>query len=487
MRFQVLSTCLAISGLLVACDSGDDGEKTEQPDAFVGGGSGGGAGGAGGTGGDTGGAGGGAGETQVRMSYIRRVEPRDGGEVTNDLYVFDVRSGTEHNLTGALGDEVDCATRVCALNEKMNTLGWMERVAGGGFTLYVAPVDVTDNVERMEVLIDQKREVATNVVGFGFTGDDTIGDIVVYSQGAAAGSQDLLDVVAEPVGGEDDAACPSIEEPYKCQQIVGSVNVNGAFKVAREGRVVIRANTDLSSMTIGFTNLVTGAQQDLYIFGEAGGTGSMFSGNLPIALSPDGAKLAVFTDSDFVWQLNMLDVSPNPPAPTVVDLFESPTNPDGTCMREDPFNFNQVRFDPRFSADSAEMFFLATGDCTIRDNPGSSRDDFDILSIPTASPSVDAVTNVTNNPRANHWSNHSIQYYDLSPDGSQVAFVAPREFDIQSQSIWVLDVDSGEYDCSRGTASAGIDGRSHCEYINGEIQNASVQHRNVRYHRALVR
>ncbi|MFN3201829.1 MAG: hypothetical protein ACE366_25720 [Bradymonadia bacterium] len=487
MRSRVLSTCLAISGLLVGC-GGDDSGGDEQgpPDAFVGGGAGGGEGGAGG-GGEGGMAGGGGGEERVRMSFVRRIEPRDGGSLTNDLVVFDIQDGVEHNLTAGLDGEVDCGARLCALNASMTTLGWLQRGDSGRFSLFVAPVEVTSNVEDMRVLIDQKREVDTDVISFAFTGDDVVGDLVVYSRGTAAGAQDLLDVIAVPVTGEDEAACPSIEEPYKCKQIVGSVNVNGGFKVGSRGRVVIRATTDLSSMTIGFTNLVTGAQQDLYIFGEMGGTGSMFSGTLPIGLSPDGSYLAVFTDSNFMWRMNILQVVPNPPPPEVIDLFESPTNPDGTCARQAPFNFNQVRFDPRFTANGEQMFFLATGDCSIRNTAGASRDDFDILSVDPSTPSTDAIANITNNPRANHWSNHSIQYYDLSPDGSQVAFIAPREFDIQSHSIWVMDVESGEFDCTQGTSSPGIDGRDRCEFVSGEVQNASVKHRNLQYHTVTAR
>jgi len=443
-----------------------------------------------GMGGGAGGNGGGSGLTEehVRLSYVKRVAPRDGSSPIVDMVVYDFNDNEEFNLTSG-GGVVDCATTLCRLNADMTWIGWLEP-GDGGFVLKVAPVDVT----RKRVLIDQVREVRDEVFNFEFTTyranrDDPSSDIVqiIYTRGQAAGSNDRIDVVVEPAAGFDEDACGGEPGPT-CRNLVGDINSDGDFRVTGFGSLIILVETTLSTMTLNFYNLSNGAQQTIYTFGEQMMTGSMFSGRHPIGLSPNAEYLAVFTRDDFIWRANALVAAPNPPNPEVHDLFEVKTSPEGDCRRMGDYFFNQVQFNPVFSADSEWIYFLAKGDCSQRRenaNP-TNRDDYDVLRLQANVSGP--VENVTRNLRASHWSNHDMGDFDLSPDGTHLAFTAQRPNNARSRAIWVIDPTSeGAYNCDRGEPiNSVIDGRQRCEFIADDRENADVTYRDLTFHTVTV-
>ncbi len=470
---------LAAGPMLSACDGdGGGGEPMRFDAAVVDGGGTDGAGGAGGGSGET--------EERLRLSYTKRVQPRDGSPAFVDMVVYDFEDNEEYNLTGGEG-VVDCVTKICRLNDDMTWIGWLESdPAGGGFLLMVAPVDVVRKV----VLTDQARQVDDGVNDFRFTTysadplDDAAPEVelVIYSKGQAADIDDRIDVRASPVAAPDEEACANGGSLPDCPALVGLINTNGGFRVTQLGSLIILIETTLSTMTLNFFNVSSGAQSTIYTFGEQMMTGSQFDGRQPIGFSPDATYLAVFTKDDLVWRLNTLQARPNPPEPTVHPLWELESNPDGDCFRAMPYNFNEVRFDPVFSQDSEWIYFLSRGDCSSRptnENP-TNRDDFDILRINRMLQGP--VENVTQNLRASHWSNHDIGDFDLSPDGTRLVFTAQRPNQATNRSIWLIDPATGDYDCSRGESLPVIDGRERCEFIADDRNGADVTLRDLNFH-----
>jgi hypothetical protein len=482
MRIQWLVTGLGALALVIGCtdantgDSGGGGGIVLTNDGSMGAGG-------------NGGAGGGSGETveHLRLSYVKRVAPRNGAAPVVDMVVYDFDDNEEFNLTSG-GGVVDCGTALCRLNADMTWIGWLEPGAGG-FVLKVAPVDPT----RKRVLVDQMREVRDEVHNFEFTTyradrNDPSSDIVqvIYTRGQAAGSDDTIDVVVEPAAGYNPGECGGEPGPT-CRNLVGAINSDGDFRVTSFGSLVILVETTLSTMTLNFFNLSNGAQQTIYTFGEQMMTGSMFSGRHPIGLAPDASYLAVFTRDEFIWRVNALVASPNPPDPEVHDLFEVKTHPEGDCRRMGDYNFNQVQFNPVFSSDSQWIYFLAKGDCSQRrdnENP-TNRDDYDILRIRADVSGL--VENVTRNLRASHWSNHDMGDFDLSPDGARIAFTAQRPNNARSRAVWIIDPENGNYNCDRGEPIVSIiDGRERCEFIADDRENADVIYRDLTFHTVAV-
>jgi hypothetical protein len=423
-------------------------------------------------------------EEHLRISYVKQVSSREGGQPSLDLVVYDFKDDEEINLTSGLGEQgVDCATNLCRLNSDMSWVGWI----GQGSSLNVAPVDIGQK----RVRIDQARVVAERLVrNFEFTNyipnpdAPTEGVIpqIVYSRGQQMGSDGTIDVYAEPVAGFDADAC--VEASPSCQNLIGVITTNGGFRVTNDGSLIILIETTLSTMTLKFYNLATTAQQTLFTFGEQNQTGSQFSGRLPIALAPDASYLAVFTNDTFLWRLHTLQAIPSPPDPTSLTLFEGSTHPEGDCRRMGAFAFNEVRFNPVFSRDSEWIYFLAHGPCSRQGDPPTNRDDYDILRV---SRGLDGeVENVTNNFRASHWSNHNIGDFALSPDGTQLAFTAERMNNRNSKAIWIINPENGAYDCSRKSPLPVLDERERCEFISDDSTGVDATYRDLRFHRVQV-
>ena len=438
-----------------------------------------------------GGQGGGATAEHLRLSYIKESRPKAAGvQPVVDLVVYDFEDDEEINLTNGEG-VVDCITRSCQLNAGMTWVGWIE----GGGRLKVAPVALGEK----RIKTDEVREVADNVQQFSFTtfvpnpDEPTEGAIpqIVYSRGQQMGSDGTIDVYVEPVAGFDEDSC--VEPTPECQSLIGTVTTNGGFRVTGIGSLVILIETTLSTMTLKFYNIATTAQQTLYTFGEMNMTGSQFSGRLPIGLAPDASFLAIFTNNEFQWRMHTLQAIPMPPPPNTQNLFNSMTSAQGDCQGAEASNedgsrtirsFNEVRFNPVFSADSEWIYFLAHGDCTQQIEPTSNRDDYDIFRMNRNLEGEPE--NVTRTARGNHWSNHSIGDFAVSPDGTQLVFSGERMNNRNSRAIWLINPMDGSYDCSRKAELPVPDGRTRCEFISDDSTDFDAVYRDLRFHEVLV-
>ena len=414
-----------------------------------------------------GGATGGVGTQEVvreRLSYVKQTSV--DGETKAELHVFDFDANQEINLSSS-SQLVDCLTRQCSLSPNQDWVGWLEMMGAGGFRLRAAPVDKVNN----RILDDQVIDVADNVDAFDFGLDVRTTPpkvTVVYSQvdSASAATKDIL---VRPL-----EACTD------CAEVIGTVNANGGFRVTEVDGLFILIETTISSMTIRLFNLTTGSQQEIAYFGAENMTGSQFSANHPIGLSPDSTFLTVFTRVDFLWKINRVEARPEAPAPMVHELFETETSRSGTCMRDGNYFFQNVIGDPIFSADSQHVYFLVSGECnmTASENP-TNRPDFEILRIgQDVSGPVENVSQIAHN---SSWTNHGISTWSINGDGTKLVFDGERPTNASSKSLWLIDLETGEYDCSQGRARPGIDGIPRCEFVFDERSNAQVSFQSLKF------
>ena len=422
-----------------------------------------------------GGAGGGVGtriEVRERLSFVKKVSGDDGDEY--DLFVYDFDLDDEINLTEG-ADEVDCGTRSCKLNDGQRWVGWLARQPNGSFNLMAAPV-----------LLDQNRidtttmyQLGTDVDSFDFTRDDSTTpptDMVIFSriQGDGSGRKEL---VVKP-----------IEECTDCEILVGSVNSDGGYRVTNYSGLFVLIETTLSSMTVKLFNLATMSQQNIAYFGVENMTGSQYSAMDPIGLAPNAEYLSIFTRDNFLWKLNYVEARPDAPEPTVHELFETATARAGTCMRMGDYQFQEVLKDPIFSSDSEWVYFLVGGDCS-----GNNRRDYDVLRMNrTLSGAVENVTRIGavvegGVRRVNDWISHDISAFAMNGAETRLVFDGQRPTNARSKSLWLINPNTGEYDCSRGRSQrTPFDSKARCEFIFDERSNVSVSYLNVRFHNVSV-
>lgn len=427
--------------------------------------------------GGSGGGGGGEGELHPMMSYVKTINSRSGGASRTDLFIYDFEDEEVFDLTSEIDGEIDCTSRACRIKSDMSWVGWLAPQDTGGYELFVAPIDLA----RRRVNIEAKRSVSQETLDFRFTLDN-----IVYKRGTAAGTEASIEVISEPIGGFDAGACGSgAVDPAQCQQVIGLLGGSGDFRVSQDNNLVILIQATLSKMELLFFNTNTGTTQKFAQFGEEEGTGSQFTGQLPMALSPDSTYMTVFTRDEFIWKINTVEARPGAPAAQVMELFETSSHPDGDCQREMPLNFTEVLFNPHFGASSDHFYYLAHGDCSRQENPNFNRDDYDIFKVnkDLGSPPV----NLTENLRASHWSNHQMIDFALSAEGDKLAIVSARPNNNLSQSIWIINTADGTYNCDQQpNPQATLDGRERCEFIFDDTQDQDTQFRNPQFHNVRV-
>jgi hypothetical protein len=334
--------------------------------------------------------------------------------------------------------------------------------------LWLAPVDKA--ARRVDV--GAKRKLSDAALTFSFTATRLV-FTEVKDQAAREGNAVKVASLAE--GGE-------VRE-------VDLVSDLGGFSVTRADDLLIVVKATLSSMTVFFRNLANDQILELYTFGEAGGTGSEFSATSnPVRFSPDNTYVAAITSNQLTWRLHALDATGAAPEPVTHELFPSQTSP-GACSG--PYPFTSVLNEPRFSASGDHIYMLFGGDCSQRENPAANRRDYDVYRF---SRDVSATPlNVTRITRANHWSNHDLGAFDVTPDERQVAFVATRPNKNGVKAIWLMDINEdpsapASFDCSRDpnmTPALDLNGDRRCEFISTEVAaGGTVEYRGLSFTQA---
>ena len=398
------------------------------------------------------------------LSYIKTVSP-SGQTSRISLNAFDIQTNQELDLV-ALNEGVLTCDRSCLLSPNLDYVGWLKTVIGGD-DLYIAPIDISTG----KIDSSAMRKVASQVHDYQFTQNE-----VIYSIGQSIGGSSSIDLKAVPL---DASKCAD----DSCAQIVSALTGKDSFRVSAQSPLVLIVTVTTSSMTIGFYNLESQVSQNIYTFTSSGGSGSEFSSSHPLGISPDSSYLAIFAADNREWKVSAPDVISGGQTPAWVDLWNAETHPTEHCNRQDPYRFTEVLYNPVFASDSSAFYFVAHGKCYSDpklNETAINRDDYDILRI--GQNHAATVENITKNPHVSSWINQDIVGFDLSPDDQKIAFISSRPDNVSSNSIWLLNVNDGTYDCSRGKSYDGIDGKTRCEFIFEDAINTKIKYRDVKFH-----
>ncbi len=406
-------------------------------------------------------------EEVVLLTYNRVVS--EGAETRADLVVFNMSSSDEIVLNeGVSLEQMDCLSYGCVLHPKLTWVAWIRRAAMGVNELWIAPVDKPGR--RVDVAF--KRKLSDTALTFSFTANT-----IVFTE------------VKDSAAREGNAVKVVSLADFSRAREVELVSDLGGFSVTSADELLIIIKATLSSMTVFFRNLANDQILELYTFGEAGGTGSEFSATSnPVRFSPDNTYVAAVTSNQLTWRLHTLAATGVVVEPVTHELFPSQTNP-AACTG--PYPFTSVLNEPRFSPDGEHMYLLFGGDCSQRENSNANRRDYDIYRF---SRDVSAAPlNVTHITRANHWSNHDLGSFDVTPDQRQVAFVATRPNKNGVKAIWLMEISEDEtapavFDCSRDpnmTPALDINEERRCEFISTEVApGGTVEYRGVSFTQA---
>ena len=440
-----------ITPLLIACD--DEGESNDEPQVF------GGPTDVGMGGEATGGImNGNDGDQETFLTYTR-IFTEMGMPARGDLVAFNIDSQDEVWLNeGIAKEEMDCVSRGCQLHPSLAWVAWLQPNQSQN-DLYIAPI----NQAEAKVDIANKRLVAENALRFAFTPNN-----ITYSEIKDAEANIGVAVKIGPLDGSEAAT------------EVDLVSANGGFATTLSDDLLIIVKTTLSSMNISLLNSGNGQVFELYTFGEMGGTGSEFSASTnPVRFAPDSSYLVAVTSNEFMWRVHTLEATDAIITPVTRDLFPIRNVPEA-CSGNYPF-INVVN-EPVFTKDSNYFYLLFNGDCSIREYPNANRQDYEVYRF--SRDLNEEPVNVTKVPRGNHWSNHDIRSFAVSPDESQLAFTSTRPNRNGTYSIWLMNIGSdgafGDFDCTRNTALPDINGDNRCEYIYFD-REGTVEYRNLEF------
>ena len=156
----------------------------------------------------------------------------------------------------------------CFLSPDLENIFFQEDPAGEQ-RLMMADLD-----ENYQVDISSKQAIATGVTSF-----QTSGDRLIFMD--TERNVFLLDL--------NNLSSP----PEALGGVISEQTSNGNFFLPPSGDELFMFRCDLSSMTASSLNLDTKTETSIVTFGTPGSTGSFYSGNEPMAVSPDGSMLAV--------------------------------------------------------------------------------------------------------------------------------------------------------------------------------------------------
>ncbi len=203
-------------------------------------------------------------------SIRRRFDFARPGEPTVDLAIVDedCEPGACEpiRVTGGTAEPTFSCEGGCVALDDLSAIIWMQ--LGGENTLRIAPLGE-----------DFVISAPSEVIATGVSEYQTAAGKVAYRIG-----QDLRVY--------DVATSASIE-------LANLGTLSGGFRLSGDGESVFVNRVTLTTMDVSVTPSTGGTESLLYHFvsGEERGTGSFYSGRELMALSPDGARLAVITDA----------------------------------------------------------------------------------------------------------------------------------------------------------------------------------------------
>ncbi|MFT5431635.1 MAG: hypothetical protein ACI9OJ_002332, partial [Myxococcota bacterium] len=232
-------------------------------------------------------------------------------------------------------------------------------------------------------------------------------------------------------------AFPPQEDP---DWVDSSTVYRGRFRVSPDGQSVVILSPTIRSQRVYIWNgtlhqvefLCENMQNNTCI-----GTGSQFSDNDPVAISPDGKSVVLFSIDNQALRVrrfsteNLNDKGQS--ALLSVQSVTGSTYQSAACALKEPWQFTRIIGDPHFTPDGKYVVFAGGSSC----DPDSIKDHTNIYKIdPSWIGDLSAVEeheviNLTNNPTGTIPANREVTSMSLTPDGNHVVFTATPHLDSQ--------------------------------------------------------
>jgi hypothetical protein len=202
----------------------------------------------------------------------------------------------------------------------------------------------------------------------------------------------------------------------------GDTTYTGFFRVSQDGQTVVFQTPTIRSNKVWAWRDGKLSQLDFLCPNQVGetcvGSGSEYTDSDPVAVSPDGKQVVVFSVVDRWLKVHRYQVGTEVP-PAVSNLVEVPGGGgnyrQAACGVITADQHAEVRYDPWFSADGKSVYFVGYSKC------GGSTDKVwsDLMELPVSligGPIAwTSMTNWTRNPRNNTTKNRVIKGLALSP------------------------------------------------------------------------
>ena len=357
----------------------------------------------------------------VRVVFTRQERYNPTGQKTQDLYITEIldpgrleeihrSSNKKAKVTNLSDGDFSCPVG-CPINAGQTHLIYLN-TDDTPWTLWAAPIAKVGEDWSVEV-INNRQVTHGELLGFGWAGPARIHYAISSGPGETSG----LNIFLQDLGGENN---------IQVAQNPG----NGFYRVDPSGRFMVLLRTTLDAMSVSvlaISRLAEG-EYSIHTFGGNTGTGSEFSGKEPLAFSPDGTKVAIFTTfrpspaEPPEFRLSIFDIDPDlsQEQPRMLDNYLLGPGGQGACDRRLEGQHIAAAQNPIWSPDGKAIYFLAEAregrvPCQ---TPGMNKKETDIVRIglnDDFSVDRDGIVNISSNPRDDNA--FEMEHLTLTPSG----------------------------------------------------------------------
>lgn len=397
----------------------------------------------------------------LRSDGMNPVEPEQPGEQA--LTEFALQNASDCQLVVAEDAEGNptqfepCSCKYGCITDR--ALDWIavsiKRPTASGFTFQVGRFD-----NQLQVAM-VKGVTISDVVDFKFGGDYLYYTRLLQCEGVHC-RYTFYRQPLNPVGPLEELF---VFPPENDPDWPDHTSYKGHFNVSQNGESLVVLGTTIRSLRLYLWRAGVLSELDyvcsLYEAGQCIGAGSEYSDIDPVAISPDGSKVATFTAAEKEFRLRVYDTSNLTQKSLLLFSVAEGTWIADACpvVRSMGWAFRTILGDPVFSPDGSSLYFVANNDCdvaTTTDRPHTNVLALDLSAVGdgTAFEETD-FRNVTRNPDTDGAANVIIDAMDLSPTGKTVVFTgSPRygngellEDDSdrarRDREIWIIGANGG--------------------------------------------
>lgn len=219
-------------------------------------------------------------------------------------------------------------------------------------------------------------------------------------------------------------------------------NYKGHFKASEDGSVLVILGTTIRS--VRYYMWTGGNLHELdyvcnqFVNGTCIGAGSEYTDTDPVAIAPDGSKVAAFTIAERELRIRVYDTETLTPKSyplfSIPSEISTPTYLAGACqaIADSAWKFKRVVGDPRFSPDGSSIYFISHTDCGVVSV--ESKVHTNILMMDLASVGDGTLfeegdfVNLTKNAKGDGPDNLVVESFSISPSGRTVVFAASPKY-----------------------------------------------------------